>query len=63
MLVAPSRERLDRFERAMELPLLLLALAMIPVLLAPRLWDLSGGAFAAAEGPAGRYGPCSPRSS
>ena len=50
MLVAPNRERLDRFERAMELPLLLLALVMIPVLLAPRLWDLPGRASAAAEG-------------
>ena len=50
MLVAPSRERLDRFERVMEPPLLLLAVAMIPVLLAPRLWDLPGGAGAALDG-------------
>jgi hypothetical protein len=32
---------LERFERATELPLLILALAMIPLLLAPAVADLS----------------------
>ncbi len=35
------REALDRFERATELPLLLLALAMVPLLVIPLLVDLS----------------------
>lgn len=33
-------ERLPRFERATELPLLFLAIAMVPLLLAPLAWDL-----------------------
>lgn len=35
------RELLARFERATELPLLILAIAMIPLLLAPLLVDMS----------------------
>ena len=38
---------LERFERATELPLLLLALAMIPLLLAPAVVDLNETAEAA----------------
>lgn len=34
---------LDRFERAVELPLLVLALAMVPLLVLPLLLDLPGG--------------------
>ena len=37
-------ELLERFERATELPLLLLALAMIPLLVIPWLVDLSPSA-------------------
>lgn len=36
------QEALERFERTTDLPLLVLALAMIPLLLAPRLFDLRG---------------------
>lgn len=35
------QEALDRFERAMEMPLLVLALAMVPLLVAPLLLDLA----------------------
>ena len=35
-----TNERLTRFERATELPLLFLAIAMVPLLLAPLVWDL-----------------------
>lgn len=38
--VERRREALDRFERAVELPLLVLALAMIPLLVLPLLMDL-----------------------
>jgi voltage-gated potassium channel len=41
---------LHRFERATELPLLILALAMIPLLLAPVVFDLSEAAEAAITG-------------
>jgi voltage-gated potassium channel len=40
-------EALERFERATELPLLLLALAMVPLLALPLLVDLQAGARAA----------------
>lgn len=41
-MTAPERrqEALDRFERAVELPLLVLALAMIPLLVLPLLAEL-----------------------
>jgi voltage-gated potassium channel len=48
----PRQEALDRFQRATELPLLLLALAMIPLLLLPLMVTLPGGvdaAFVAAD--------------
>lgn len=47
------QELLERFERATELPLLVLALLMIPLLATPLLVDLNSGteaAFVAAEG-------------
>lgn len=37
------QEALERFERAVEVPLLVLALAMVPLLLAPELLDLPSG--------------------
>jgi voltage-gated potassium channel len=46
------QEALERFERATELPLLLLALAMVPLLVLPLLVDLPAGveaAFVAAD--------------
>ena len=46
------QEALQRFERAVELPLLVLALAMIPLLVLPLLLDLASGvesAFIAAD--------------
>jgi voltage-gated potassium channel len=46
------QEALERFERATELPLLLLALAMVPLLVLPLLLDLPSGlesAFVAAD--------------
>ncbi len=43
MDVRRREEALGRFERAVELPLLLLALAMVPLLLVPLLFDLSPG--------------------
>ena len=42
----PCQVALERFERATELPLLILALAMIPLLLAPVVGDLSDPAEA-----------------
>lgn len=45
-------EALERFERAVELPLLVLALAMVPLLVLPLVFDLPEGvdeAFVAAE--------------
>ena len=42
-LTLEEREaRLERIERLTELPLLILAFVMIPVLLGPLIWDLSG---------------------
>jgi hypothetical protein len=46
------QEALERFERATELPLLVLALAMVPLLVLPLLFELSSGveaAFVAAD--------------
>jgi hypothetical protein len=43
---AARQAALERFERATELPLLILALAMIPLLLAPVVVDLSDTAEA-----------------
>ena len=52
LLMARREEDLQRFERAVELPLLVLALAMIPLLVLPLVLDLPSGvetAFIAAD--------------
>jgi voltage-gated potassium channel len=50
MDAARRQAALDRFERAVEVPLLVLALAMAPLLVAPLVFELSPGAAAAVEG-------------